>query len=80
MGAAFALLEQKQQRIDESKSCLDMFTRNKSELLRRKGQTINSDYYGVIGAFERRNRKETASYGEEKSVVPTKTMHRVTNQ
>ncbi|KAM8719395.1 hypothetical protein ACLKA7_012018 [Drosophila subpalustris] len=26
--------------------------------------------YGVIGAFERRNRKETASYGEEKSVVP----------
>ena len=27
--------EQKQQRIDESKSCLDMFTRNKSEFLRR---------------------------------------------
>ncbi|KAM8702599.1 hypothetical protein ACLKA7_001935 [Drosophila subpalustris] len=27
--------EQKQQRIDESKSCLDMFTRNKSEFLHR---------------------------------------------
>ncbi|KAL7725918.1 hypothetical protein ACLKA6_000684 [Drosophila palustris] len=27
--------EQNQQRIDESKSCLDMFTRNKSEFLRR---------------------------------------------
>lgn len=26
--------------------------------------------YSVIGAFERRNRKETASYEEEKSVVP----------
>ncbi|KAM8718685.1 hypothetical protein ACLKA7_001404 [Drosophila subpalustris] len=118
--------EQKQQRIDESKSCLDMFTRNKSEFLRRyitmdetwihhftpesnrqsaewhaagesrpkrpktqqlAGKVMASvfwdahgiifiDYlqqrllYGVIGAFERRNRKETASYGEEKSVVP----------
>ncbi|XP_054745939.1 histone-lysine N-methyltransferase SETMAR-like [Anastrepha obliqua] len=27
--------EQKQQRIDDSKSCLDMFTRNKSQFLRR---------------------------------------------
>ncbi|KAL7725070.1 hypothetical protein ACLKA6_010344 [Drosophila palustris] len=124
--------EQKQQRIDESKSCLDMFTRNKSEFLRRyitmdetwihhftpesnrqsaewhaagesrpkrpktqqlagkvmasvfwdahgiifidylqKGQTINSDYYmALLERLKRRNRKETASYGEEKSVVP----------
>ncbi|KAL7727958.1 hypothetical protein ACLKA6_019517 [Drosophila palustris] len=123
--------EQKQQRIDESKSCLDMFTRNKSEFLRRyitmdetwihhftpesnrqsaeshaggesrpkrpktqqlAGKVMASVFwdawnnihrlspegadhqqrlfYSVIGAFERRNCKETASYAEEKVFPP----------